>query len=866
MKQTHAFLIALLLGLVAVQASPNSPAWQIIPTRFPTADTVVAGFNVLAFGASGDGKTDCTKAFQKALSRMESAGGGTVFVPAGKYVIKGNLTVPTSVTLRGEWLAPSPENPAVQGTVLMAYAGRGSASGTPFIMIEQSGGIKDLSIWYPEQTGDQITPYPFCLEQAGGDNATFENLTLVNPYQGIKIGPGGNELHYAHNIYGTPLKTGVEYDSTTDIGRLENICFSPAYWQQSELPGAPAVSSKLATWLLENGTGLHMLRSDWEYVAGIQVSGYQRGFYVSQGIRGAANAQFYDLKLKNCRTALEVEKTNPYGMVFTKCTFAGSADGILIGDQFSSAILFSDCEIAGANQAMETKGNGSVVIQNRTVTGGDLTIEGGSLAMTACRVTNPQSVIHLGLPMVGASLNGNEIAGGRAGLDIRANPGAVRIADNQVKLESLPLYDVSQPHRARPAQDKLYVIAATYRTGRQDATRFIQQALDEAAAAGGGIVFVPAGDYVIAGHLAIPSGVELRGVNDVPHHTTGGGSILQIYPAADNEPTVLLAPASGIRGISFNYPQQHISQLTETPFLLQGRGRDIYVINVNCSNPFRFLDLATYRCDHHYVDYLSGAPLSTGIAVGGGSIGGEIHNVQFNTHYWNRTPAYDTFFSNHPQRSAYRHHHSESALLWTYQKEHLDALVIGDCQDEVLFQNFVYGSLYGIHFLEQNGKGPVNCISHGHGTDGSKIGAFFEGGENGISLVNSELVSVSSTNKTAIKLGANFKGQADFFGTLVWGSPDLLAQVDNGTLLLQGLHCNHHGEGLQINGGLARLLNVNFAAPRGGHVSITNPDARVELTGCITAGALRVNGQPLDEKQPSQSLKAAGNIMGPRAE
>ena len=88
----------------------------------------------------------------------------------------------------------------------------------------------------------------------------------------------------------------------------------------------------------------------------------------------------------------------------------------------------------------------------------------------------------------------------------------------------------------------------------------------------------------------------------------------------------------------------------------------------------------------------------------------------------------------------------------------------------------------------------------------------------------------------------------------------------NGILLLQGLHCNRHGEGLQINGGLARLLNVNFAAPKGGHVSVTHPDARVELTGCITAGALRVNGQPFDEKQSSQSVKAAGNIMGPRAE
>ena len=864
MQRITTLALTLLLGM-AVEAAPDTPKWEIIKTKYPTADTVVAGFNVLDFGARGDGEKDCTKAFQTALDLMEKAGGGTVFVPEGKYVVKGNIVIPSSVTLRGEWQAPSPENPAVQGTVLMAYAGRGDAGGKPFILVNHSGGIKEMSIWYPEQACDRITPYPFCLEQEGGDNATFENLTLVNPYQGIKIGPDGNELHYAHNIYGTPLKVGIQYDSTTDIGRLENIHFSPSYWKQSGLPDAPAADSELEPWLLENGTGLHMLRSDWEYVAYIQVEGYRRGFFVSEGVRGAANAQFYGLTLKNCQTAVEVEKTNPFGMVFTKCSFEGSENGILVGDRFDSAILFSDCEIVSAKQAVQAKGNGCVIMQRCTVTGGDITVEGGSLAMTACRVTNPESTILLGSRMIGASLKENEIAGERSNIKIRADRSVVRISEKEVALDPLPLYDGNKTHIARPAQDKLFVIDASRGTDSQDDTRVIQHALDQAGEAGGGIVFIPAGDYVIEGRLSIPSGVELRGVNDVPHHTKGGGSILHIFPSSADEPTVLLAEASGMRGISFNYPKQRISELTEPPFLLQGRGRDIYVINVNCANAFRFLDLSTCRCDNHYVDYLSGAPLSTGIAVGGGSTGGEIRNVQFNTHYWNRVPSRSRFFNNSPSGSALRGSNSEATMLWTYQKEHLDALVVGDCQNELLFQNFVYGSLYGIHFIEQNGKGAANCICHGHGTDGSKIGVFFEGGDSRITMINSELVSMSSADKTAIKLGSEFKGNAAFLGTLVWGSPDLLAEVDSGTLLLQGLHCNRHGNGIQINGGLARLINVNFADPKGGHVAITNPDAQVELSGCITAGSLLVNGKPFDEKKSSESIMADGNIQGPRS-
>ena len=316
-------LASLLLCSVAC-AAPASPQWTIIKTKYPTPDVVIAGYNVLDFGATADGQTDCTEAFQQAMDRMAEAGGGTVFAPAGRYAIQGTLEIPVSVTLRGEWIAPTESQPAVQGTILMAYAGRGQAQGTPFISVNYCGGVKDLSIWYPEQTPGDIVPYPYCLMQKGGDNATFENLTLVNPYQGIRIGPGGNELHYVHNVYGTPLKLGIRYDSTTDIGRLENIHFSPSHWSQSGLPGAPARDGDFADWLLANGTALHMERSDWEYVAYVSIDGYHTGYRITKGARGSANAQFYGLNIRDCQTAVEVQETNPYGMVFTSCTFAGT--------------------------------------------------------------------------------------------------------------------------------------------------------------------------------------------------------------------------------------------------------------------------------------------------------------------------------------------------------------------------------------------------------------------------------------------------------------------------------------------------------------------------------------------------------------
>ena len=70
---------------------------------------VIAVCSVADFGAKGDGETDDTQAFVDALAYAASLGGGTVFVPAGRYVIKSSLTLLNSVSLAGVWYNPETE-------------------------------------------------------------------------------------------------------------------------------------------------------------------------------------------------------------------------------------------------------------------------------------------------------------------------------------------------------------------------------------------------------------------------------------------------------------------------------------------------------------------------------------------------------------------------------------------------------------------------------------------------------------------------------------------------------------------------------------------------------------------------------------
>jgi polygalacturonase len=99
------FLASVAAG-AAVAAIPTWNADSIIarikPPAFPNRD-----FDITKFGASGDGKKDCTEAIAKAIAACTHAGGGRVVVPAGIFLTGGvhlrsnvNLHLVADATLR----------------------------------------------------------------------------------------------------------------------------------------------------------------------------------------------------------------------------------------------------------------------------------------------------------------------------------------------------------------------------------------------------------------------------------------------------------------------------------------------------------------------------------------------------------------------------------------------------------------------------------------------------------------------------------------------------------------------------------------------------------------------------------------------
>jgi len=288
---------------------------RVIDTKYPVEDRVIASAVV---EPPGSAEVDATAAIQGAIDAVAGRGGGTVFLPEGRYLLKGHLVLKNAVTLRGEWQAP--DKAGVVGTVLMPVEHRGDAEGESAIVMQCGSGLRELSIWYPEQEPEAIAPYPWTIEttpEAGVDNYTLHNVTLVNVYRGFKTGPEANELHTLKNVYMTALETGVFIDSCTDIGRVIDIDISPRWWIESGLPGSPkggAAETSLRSHVAREATGIDMGRSDWEYLYGVHIEGCQRGLVIRQGAQGTTNAVLYGSALEDCTTAVHLEELNGIGL------------------------------------------------------------------------------------------------------------------------------------------------------------------------------------------------------------------------------------------------------------------------------------------------------------------------------------------------------------------------------------------------------------------------------------------------------------------------------------------------------------------------------------------------------------------------
>ena len=334
----------------------------IFAVGFAGAAEKSAPLNVLDFGAVGDGQTDNTAAFQKALEAAAASNVQAVFAPRGNYRFDGSLIFPQGVTLKGVWESVPAHNgirdrgrikPTDDGTTFLVYGNAGNENGEPFITLKTNCTLKGVCIYYPEQKEDDVpVPYPWAIAMKEKNPAILD-CELLNPYRGIDTTT--SERHLIRNISGQPLRLGVYVDSIYDIGRIENVHFNP-WW---------SMKPKLFDWQMKNGEAFVFGRTDWQYVHNTFCFGYNIGYRFIQTKAGVCNGNFLGIGADDCYTAIQIDQCAPMGLLITNGEFVSfhgpEPTMVRVSPANRGTVRFSNCAFWGPCQQIGVvEGKGTV--------------------------------------------------------------------------------------------------------------------------------------------------------------------------------------------------------------------------------------------------------------------------------------------------------------------------------------------------------------------------------------------------------------------------------------------------------------------------------------------------------------------------
>ncbi len=377
--------------------------------------------SVRDFGAKGDGRTDDTAAFQRALDAAGKAGGGTVRAPRGNYFFTGHLNVPAGVTLAGVWQSVPAHNglrdaglpkPTDDGTTFLVTENAGNEDGPPFLTLNHNGTLKGVVLYYPDQNAtDAPKPYPWAIAMRGKNPAVLQ-VELLNPYNGIDA--SHNERHLIRDVQGQPLRRGIYVDAIYDIGRIEDVHFNP-WW---------SIHAKLLGWQQEHGEAFIFGRADWQYVFNTFCFGYNVGYKFIKTSAGVCNGNFLGLGADDCFTAVVVEDSAPMALLISNGEFVSfhgpDPTMVEVKATHSGSVRFVNCAFWGpCNQIGKIAGRGTVGFSDCTFVQWDrkkegrpaLRVDSGTVLVSGCEFRENKAQIELGEKVRRAVITGNVFNG-----------------------------------------------------------------------------------------------------------------------------------------------------------------------------------------------------------------------------------------------------------------------------------------------------------------------------------------------------------------------------------------------------------------------------------------------------------------------
>lgn len=394
-----------------------------------------------------------------------------------------------------------------------------------------------------------------------------------------------------------------------------------------------------------------------------------------------------------------------------------------------------------------------------------------------------------------------------------------------------------------PARDWNVIDAGATPDGRADCTAAFQRALDEAGAAGGGVVQVPAGVFAIKGVLSIPAGVTLQGTFRVPpntprrHAPQSTGSRLLAFAGRgkpDAPPFIRLAgDAAVLAGLIIEYPEWKQADVPPVPYppcvLAQGV-ENTGIQDCLLLNPYEGIRLV--RAARHYVSRVYGYPISRGLYVDECYDIGRVENC----HFW-------------PFGLAYKA--DDPYCLWINTNGVSFEFARTDW--EYVSNTFSFG--YGVGYKFSATKaGAANGNFLGIGADSARRPVLVEQAQPwGILITNGEFVGRwGSGDSVGLEIAPGAQGKVSLNNCSFWGPLDRCVWAHGAPeSQFTASACNfaewdHGGSGspaIQVDSGAAIVQGNTFGSRASQHVRVGSAVRSTILTANQAAGGFLVRNE-----------------------
>ncbi len=728
-------------------------------TAYSNGDKTVCIANVVQYGAKGDGVTDDSEAFRSAILAAQNQGGGTVFVPEGAYYVPQTLALPNNVLLRGEFDTPETSGYGGGTTLLTDYGVTGIYSGA-FLSLSSSAGVRNIAVYYLNQSFESPLDLAPCIGLGSAANmvvagTTVENVLLYNASYPLYYGGCSNAGHEFNNIWATPLKIGLLTDNNGDVTNFVNMYMDAQYYADCGFTGAPQSDTdreKLAT-ALRGAVAYIFERHDTPYANSLYAYGIGTGLIVressnpnrttwenSGGFDGGC--QLYNFEFTGCHTGIRIEKvlvSVSFMLGKIGLTDAADATGVQITGDFNRQASFDSILFEGkpANVVDNACTDGNIQFSNCSFAdwrGSGVLSKAGHIYLTNCAFGRAGGEIKAdgsaALGVVGCTFAGTpEISA--AGIE---EGNYLFSADRMKDLMPSPTttYDFMQK---RPSAAKFDIFnAADYgmdEFGEDDCSEALNKALTAAGDNGGGIVYVPAGEYRLDKPLYVPEGVELRGPLETYHSnsmTRGADAVFYVYGGVgekEGDGAVVLAKNAGVMGLTFYYPEQSVTGYRDGedyipyPYTITAKGPGCWVMFTVCVNSYNMLDFGSAPDTADYVIYgVRGQPLKVGVFGGNNSGTGRVERCNFSLAEWcYGTLPYRVYFGPGTYDAAGMEKNAEWKAYVMDLLTNCDYYLFGYNKNLLVYGNLAYATRYGLRFIGQDGKFTENAKTFYHCTD-----------------------------------------------------------------------------------------------------------------------------------------------------